>query len=150
MSVETLGTRQGVAPVSLQDPYADEVTQPFWTAALEGKLLGYKCDACGKFRMPPSPFCSACLSRDASWAPLPGTGSIFSFIVIRHPLRPNMQNAVPYVTAVIELDGTQGAGARMTANVIDADPDKVQVGDKVKVVFDKVSDTFAVPRFQCA
>ena len=54
---------------------------------------------------------------------------------------------VPYVSAVIELDGTQGAGARMIANVIDVDPDAVKVGDKVKVVFDKVSETFAVPRF---
>ena len=29
------GTR-GVFPVALDDPYADESTQPFWQAALEG------------------------------------------------------------------------------------------------------------------
>jgi uncharacterized OB-fold protein len=48
---------------------------------------------------------------------------------------------------VVQLDGTQGGGARMIANIVDCDPESVAVGDKVQVVFDKVSDTFAVPRF---
>ena len=34
------------------------------------------------------------------------------------------------------------------ANIIDCDPDKLQIGDKVEVVFEKVSDTLAVPRFR--
>jgi len=53
-----------------------------------------------------------------------------------------------YVSAVIELDGTQGAGARMLANVTDCDPEKVRIGDAVEVWFDRLSDTFAVPRFK--
>jgi uncharacterized OB-fold protein len=28
------------------------------------------------------------------------------------------------------------------------DPDKLRIGDKVEVVFEKVSDTLAVPRFR--
>jgi uncharacterized OB-fold protein len=51
------------------------------------------------------------------------------------------------VSAVVELDGTQGAGARMLVNVVDCDPDQVRIGDKVSVIFDKVSETLAVPRF---
>jgi hypothetical protein len=81
-------------------------------------------------------------------AELPGTGTVYTFTVVRHPLRPQLQEAVPYVSAIIELDGTQGAGARIQANVIDCDPDLVRIGDKVKVEFEQISETFAVPRFR--
>jgi uncharacterized OB-fold protein len=67
--------------------------------------------------------------------------------VVRHALAPELNEVVPYVSGVVELDGTQGAGARMIVNIVDCDPESVAVGDKVRVVFDKVSDTFAVPRF---
>ena len=51
------------------------------------------------------------------------------------------------MSGVVELDGTQGAGARMVANIIDCNPDTIAVGTPVRVVFDRVSDTLAVPRF---
>lgn len=140
--------KQGTFPVPLKDPYADHQTEPFWAAALEGKLIAQKCSNCGTVRLPPGPFCFECQKQEAEWAELPGTGTIYTFTVIRHPLSPALQAVVPYIAAVIELDGTQGAGARMTVNVIDCDVEQVAIGDKVEVVFDKVSDTFAVPRFR--
>jgi uncharacterized OB-fold protein len=139
--------RVGVYPATLKDPYADETTQPFWDAALEGRLLGSRCTTCGTFVMPPQPFCFNDQNTTFEWVELPGTGTIYSFTVVRHPLAPHLAEVVPYVSAVIEIDGTQGAGARMLANVIDCDPETVQIGDKVRVVFETVSDTMAVPRF---
>jgi len=139
--------RRGVYPTPLTDPYADEHTQPFWDAALEGRLVSARCTNCGTFRLPPAPFCFVCQHREVAWVELPGTGTIYSFIVVRHPLRPELAEAVPYVSAVIDLDGTQGAGSRMLANVSDVDPETVAIGDRVRVVFDRVSDTLAQPRF---
>ena len=139
--------RQGVWPSAIDDPYADATTQPFWDAALEGRLLGYRCSNCATFVMPPAPRCFTCQHRDFAWVELAGTGSVYSFTVVRHPLAGYLQQAVPYVSAVVELDGTQGAGARMLVNIIDCDPETVRIGDNVRVVFDKVSDTLAVPRF---
>lgn len=80
----------------------------------------------------------------------PGTGTIYSFTVVRHPLAPHLAEVVPYVSGVINLDGTQGAGARMIANILDCDPETVRVGDAVQVVFEKVTDTYAMPRFRPA
>jgi hypothetical protein len=139
--------RQGVYPASFQDPYADESTQPFWTAALEGRLLSSRCTTCGTFVMPPQPFCFNCQGSTFEWVELPGTGTIYTFTVVRHPLAPHLSEVVPYVSGVIELDGTQGAGARMIANIVDCDPETVRIGDRVRVLFDKVSDTLALPRF---
>src|SRR4051794_24002540 len=139
--------RQGVYPSPIDDPYADEMTQPFWDAAAKGQLVGYQCTNCGTFVLPPQPFCYNCQHRTFEWVELPGTGTIYSFTVIRHALAPYLAAAVPYVGAVVEVDGTQGAGARMLVNIIDVDVDQVRIGDKVHVVFDKISDTLTVPRF---
>jgi hypothetical protein len=137
----------GIYPVMLKDPYANEETQPFWDAALQGKLVCAQCTNCGTHRMPPNPFCFVCQSRGVKWDTLPGTGTVYTFTIVRHPLAPHLKDVVPYIAAVVNLDGTQGAGARMLANLINVDVDKVKVGDKVKVVFDKQSDTYAAPRF---
>jgi uncharacterized OB-fold protein len=144
---DTTGTARGVYPVALRDPYADAATQPFWEAALEGRLLGSRCTKCGTFVMPPQPRCFNCQNDSFDWVELPGTGTIYSFTVVRHPLSPQLQEVVPYVSGIIELDGTQGAGARMIANIVDCDPESVRVGDKVRVTFDKLSGTLALPRF---
>jgi len=140
--------RRGVFPAPIKDPHADELTQPFWEAALEGRLIASRCTGCGTFVHPPQPFCFQCQRSAFEWSELPGTGSIYSYTVVRHPLHPRLEAVVPYVSAVIELDGTQGAGARILANVTDCDPDRVRIGDRVRVWFERVSDTLAVPRFR--
>jgi uncharacterized protein len=139
--------RRGVFPVAMDDPHADERTQPFWDAALEGRLVSSRCTTCGTFVLPPQPFCFNCQGTTFEWVELPGTGTIYSFTVVRHPLAPHLAEVVPYVAGVIEIDGTQGAGARMIANIIDCDPEAVRIGDPVRVAFERVSDTFAVARF---
>ena len=139
---------QGIWPSPIDDPYADQYTQPFWDAALNNQLLGYQCADCTTFIMPPQPFCFNCQSRNLTWVALPGTGTIYSYTVVRHPLGPHLQPVVPYISAVINLDGTQGAGARMLANIINCNPDTIHIGDNVQVTFDKISDTLAIPRFE--
>ena len=144
------GLKRGVVPPSLNDPYADDITQPFWDAAMQGKLICTRCTKCGTKIMPPQPRCFVCQSKDFEWIDLPGTGTVYTYTVVRHPLRPGLDEVVPYVTAVIELDGTQGAGARMQLNLVNCDPEKVRIGDKVRIIFDKVSETYAVPRAEPA
>jgi uncharacterized OB-fold protein len=140
--------RRGVFPASLDDPYADETTQPFWDAALAGRLVVSRCTSCGTFVLPPQPYCFHCRGQTFAWTELPGTGTVYTYTVARHPLHPGLNDVVPYVSGVIELDGTQGAGARMLANITDCDPDAVRVGMRVRIWFDPVSATLAVPRFR--
>ena len=142
--------RQGVYPVPIKDPFADEHTQPFWDNALKGKLSAARCENCGTFMIPKQPRCFNCQHDKSAWVDLPGTGTLYSYTVVRHPLRPQLQDAVPYVAGIVELDGTQGAGARLQANIVNCDPETIRIGDKVKVLFEKVSETLAVPRFEPA
>jgi uncharacterized OB-fold protein len=136
----------GVYPVSLTDPYADATTQPVWDAALDGRLVAQRCTHCGTFQIPPQPRCFSCRHDQFAYEELPGTGHVFSFTVARHPLGPALTEVVPYVIAVVELDGTQGAGARVIVNLMTGDPDGVAIGDRVQIVFDQVSSTYAAPR----
>ncbi|MGX7680196.1 Zn-ribbon domain-containing OB-fold protein [Jatrophihabitans sp. DSM 45814] len=136
----------GVYPSPMSDPYADELTQPFWDAALRGQLVAPKCTNCGTFILPPQPRCFVCQNDRFDYVDLPGTGVVYSFTIVRHPLAPHLREVVPYVSAVIQVDGTQGAGARLLLNVINVEPETVKVGDKVRIIFDKISDTLAIPR----
>jgi uncharacterized protein len=141
---------RGTYPAMMHDPYADAITQPFWDAALEGHLVAPRCTRCGTFVLPPQPFCFGCQGQEFAWIDLPGTGTIYTFTVVRHPLSPLLADVVPYVSGVIELDGTQGAGARMLLNVTGCDPETVRIGDEVEIWFERVSDTYAMPRARLA
>lgn len=137
---------QGTYPSIMADPFADATTQPFWDAALQGRLMASRCTNCGTFVLPPQPFCFVCQRQGFEWIELPGTGTIYTFTIVRHPLSPALADVVPYVSGVIELDGTQGAGARMMLNITGCDPESVKIGDKVEIWFDKISETYAMPR----
>jgi uncharacterized protein len=139
---------KGVFPAILKDTFADDTTQPFWDAAKQDRLVAPKCTSCGTFRLPPAPFCWVCQQREVEWVELPGTGTIYTFVVVRHPLHPDMADACPYVSGAVDLDGTQGEGARMLVNIIDCDPETVKIGDRVEIVFEHVNGEMSVPRFR--
>ena len=130
-------------PPMITDPMADERTQPYWTAAKEERLLAPKCASCGTFRMPPVRFCANCLSEELVYEPIPGTGTVFTFIVVRHPLSPKAADYVPFMPAAIDADGAPGM--RFISNVVECEPEDVKIGMKVKVVWNHVSDTLTIP-----
>jgi uncharacterized protein len=126
--------------------YPDAWTRHFWDAAREHRLVVARCKVCGADRMPPTPFCWQCRSQDTEWVELPGTGTVYTFTIARHALTPATENALPYVIAVIALDGTEGA--RLISNVVGITPDDVAIGMPVEVVYDDVSPDVTIPRFQ--
>lgn len=140
--------QRGVFPAVVQDTYADDTTQPFWDAAAQGRLTAIRCTSCGTFRLPPAPVCFECQAADTEWVDLPGTATVYTFTIVRHPLHPDLAEVCPYVVGVVELDGTQGAGARMIVNIIDCDPDQLQVGDRVRVAFEQTAGELRTPRFR--
>lgn len=139
---------KGVFPNILLETHASPLTQPFWDAAKEDRLVAPRCTNCSTFRLPPSAFCFSCQHQDVEWVDLPGTGVIVSYTVVRHPLHPDLAPACPYVSGVVDLDGTQGAGARMLVNIIDCDPEAVRIGDPVEIVWDHVNEEMTTPRFR--
>jgi len=126
----------------------DVWTKAFWDSARESRLIACKCADCGAFRMPPTAFCWNCRSREIEWVTLPGTGTVYTFTIVRHPMTPAARHAIPYVVAVISLDGA--AGTRLISNVVGAALEDVHIDMKVEVIFDRVSPELTVPRFRPA
>jgi len=148
MSNEFGELTRGVFPNILTKAWADDTTRPFWEAAREDRLVAPRCTACGTFRLPPAPLCFQCRNEQVEWVELPGTGTVYSFTIVRHPLHPDLGDACPYASGVVELDGTQGAGARMLVNIIECDVDRLAIGDRVEIVWEHLDDEMSTPRFR--
>ena len=132
-------------PAFMANLSPDEWSAPFWVAANEHRLVAPRCTTCATFRMPPTPFCWNCRHQEVEWVELPGRGTIFTFIVTRQALIPELVDAIPYTVAVVELEGA--SGCRLVSNILQADPDELEIGMPVKVAWDDVTETVTVPRF---
>jgi uncharacterized OB-fold protein len=130
-------------PPQLTDAAADEWTQGFWDAAATEQLVATKCSSCATFRLPPGRFCRNCGSQEFTFEPLPGTGTVFSYTVVRQAMKGVPAEHVPYMPAVIDPDGA--AGIRFVSAIVDCEPDDVVPGMKVKVVWQKVDDKLTIP-----
>src|SRR5581483_10256016 len=125
-------------------PSPSPETQPFWDGCAKGQLLLQRCTQCGAYRHPPSPICAACLSTEDEWLPASGRGTVYTFSIVRQALARAWQPFVPYVVAVIELK----EGPRVVSNVVGIEPEAVQIGMGVEVVFEPISDAITLPLFR--
>ena len=120
-------------------------TKPFWDAAARHSLVVAQCSVCGACRMPPTPFCPACQSQQIDWRTLSGLGEVYSYTVVERAILPGMTDYLPYVSAVITLEG--GGGVRLISNVVDVELADLAIGMKVMVAWDDLAEGVAVPRF---
>lgn len=125
-------------------PSLDEANKPFWSAALEHKLVLQHCADCGKPRYPINHVCPHCLSDRFEWRPVTGRGRVHSSIVFHQVYHQAFAGDVPYNVSLIQLD----EGPRMISNVVGVAPAEVKVGDAVRVVFDPVTPEICIPRFR--
>jgi uncharacterized OB-fold protein len=123
----------------------DPITEPFWQAAKEGRLVAPRCGACGHFRLPPTPYCPECQSRDVEWVELSGRAEVYSFAVVHgFPGLPD----ITLVPVVVDLP--DAPGARLVSNVIDIDPGDVTIGMQLRVDFHPIADGWQLPVFRKA
>ena len=101
-------------------------------------MLGRKCGVCQKVYFPARDMCPKC--RRASLGKmeriqLTGRGRVISYSTVHDGL-PDFQMQLPYTIAIIELE----EGARITGQIVDCDPDSVQIGSSVESVFRKLGE----------
>ena len=98
-------------------------SKPFWDAALEGKFLIKRCNACGEPHWYPRTMCPFCHSSDTSWQESKGEGVIYTFSVMRR------NTPVPYAIGYVTLD----EGISLLTNFVDCDFDHLKIGQRVKL-----------------
>jgi uncharacterized protein len=136
-------TLAATIPGELVHIAVDKTTEPFWQAAKQRRLTAPQCADCGAFRMPPTPFCPNCQSREVNWVELRGTAIVYSFAVVHgFPGLPDL-TLVPAV-----LDMPDAPGARLVSNIVDVAPADVNIGMAVRVDFSPIADGWLLPVFR--
>jgi uncharacterized OB-fold protein len=113
-------------------------TEPYWRATHDHRLL-YRVDpATGEVV---STTRRAGDAQGGEWREAAGTGTVYSFTVIRQHGQPYFRSRVPYVVGFIDLD----EGARLLAEIA-ADPATVRIGARVRVAWEDHEEV-SVPVF---
>ena len=108
----------------------------FWTGGAAGKLMIAFCADCHHAIHPPQLICPKCWSEAVEEKPVPGSGIVYSYTVNHQPWAPGMQ--VPFALAVVDVDGAPGV--RVTAEVVNADPESVAIGQAMRATFFNIDD----------
>jgi len=124
-------------------PTRSPEAKPFWDGCREHRLMLPQCTACKRFHFYPRAFCPYCDSRDIAWVQSAGTGSIYSFAVVRQKIEPAFAHLLPYAIAIVDVN----EGVRMLSR-IDGSPDGVACGKAVCVTFEELSPTLTLPLFR--
>ncbi len=109
----------------------DAGSADFFDAAARGELLVQKCSSCDTVLTPEARTCLSCGSVDLEPTVVSGLGSLISWVVVRQAPIPVLKDAVPYVSAVVELD----EGPWLMVRLIDVDAAALSVDARVSVDF---------------
>src|SRR5437764_12971278 len=109
----------GSAPRPVPQPTA--LSQPFWNACREHRLIAQRCESCGAYVFIPRAFCPFCKGTALVWADSRGEGTIVTYTVVWRAQTPAFD--VPYTVAVVRL----AEGYEMMTNIVNADPDDVSI-----------------------
>jgi uncharacterized OB-fold protein len=126
-------------------PAVTELTQPFWDAAKAGRLAIQRCQDCGHFNHPPRPLCDACLSDKLAFEDVSGSGTVWSYTVMHQKSVAGFEDAVPYLTVLVELD--EQPMLLLPTNLPGVEAGGVTIGQRVHVIFTPLDGDIVLPQF---
>ena len=126
----------------------------YWEAAARGSLVVQTCAGCGLVRNFPRLLCPDCASFDFEWVPAKGTGTLYSWSVLRRSFHPGFVD-LPLIIAIVELD--DHPTVHLVTNLVDLadgvldDPEECQrvleLDAPVEVTFERLA-TITLPQFR--
>lgn len=124
-------------------PTIDVWSKPFWEACKQKRLIAQRCSASGTTWLPPSPLSPVTHDGNWHWVELSGLGRIASFVVMHQRYFAGFADELPYPVIQVDLD----EGANLISNIVDLGDRKLEIGMRVKVVFEPVTDDITLPKF---
>ncbi|OSC39945.1 3-ketoacyl-CoA thiolase [Mycobacterium decipiens] len=117
----------------------------YWHSGADGTLRLQECTDCRALIHPPAPVCRYCRSRRVGVRAVSGRATLAGFTVNHRFSLPGLP--APYVVAQVAI--TEDPRVRLTTNIVSCDPDQLQLGQQVEVVFEQVEDVW-LPLFRPA
>jgi len=114
-------------------PAIDDLNRAWFTS---GTITLQECSDCGELQHPPEEVCSHCQGTQLGWRTCAGEGRIESFAIVHQAVHPGLKDALPYAVAVVSIDAAPGVHA--IGNVVSRAPDEVEIGQRVRAVFEEV------------
>ncbi|MBG6238414.1 putative OB-fold protein [Mycetocola sp. CAN_C7] len=118
--------------------------QLFYDHARKHELVFHRCAECSSPIFYLRTICPGCGSESLSIEQSSGRGIVYSFTTQYRAAHPFFAADLPSTLVLVDME----EGFRMFADLIECDPDDVQVGLSVETVFDDVSDELTLPRFR--
>lgn len=125
-------------------PRRDGLHAKFYSYCRRHELRFQRCSQCRTWRHQPREVCHVCASSEYTWERSAGIGRLYSWTVTYRAPHPGFADAVPYISAIVELD----EGVRMVADLTGVGPEGLAAGLRVAVWFDDVDQHTTVPRFR--
>jgi len=123
---------RAIDPFPLESPDFTKLHE-FYAQLGQGRLTTTRCTACATRAWPPRGFCAECASDRFEWIDLPSEGVVHAFTVQEMGLPAGFDG--PRVFAIVKVDGL-----RIFGILREADPDKVAIGQKVRLAPLRVTD----------
>ena len=124
-------------------PHINYMSQPYWDASRERRLIAQRCDDCGKWFAPADAACPNCFSTNWTWQESTGKGTLYSFSAM-HRVLPGYPS--PTILAVVELD----EGFTMFTNMVECDEHDLTCDMPVEVTYEDIAEDVTLPMFRPA
>jgi acetyl-CoA acetyltransferase/uncharacterized OB-fold protein len=115
----------------------------FWTSGADGTLRLQECRACESLIHPPAPVCRYCRSREMGVRAVSGNATLAGFTVNHRFSLPGLP--APYVVAQVAI--AEDPRVRLTTNIVECEPDQLELGQRMEVVFEQIEDVW-LPLFR--
>lgn len=112
----------------MSDPFElpdDPTTTAYWSAALAGRLILQRCNACGHMQHYPRPLCLDCGALDLDWRESEGVGTAYSVTAVAMKVT---DLDPPYVVALVDLD----EGPRVLCIALE---ESLKIGSRVRAAW---------------
>ena len=119
-----------------------------------------RCNDCLLKRYPPTTACPYCAAPGATWEPVGGLGTLYSYGEIHHAIQPAFRPFAPYLLLLVELDEQQNTpgehdGLRLQGNLVTPQGElasseligRVGIGTRLRIVYKDLGGGFALPQW---
>ncbi|WP_158591734.1 Zn-ribbon domain-containing OB-fold protein [Oceanobacillus halophilus] len=121
------------------------IGETYWKNLKKGKLTIQHCNDCQRMFFYPRVACPICGGTRIAFKEHNGLGEIYSYTIAHKSIVDGFKDEVPYVVALVRLDGVRG---NMMTNIVDCELNDIEIGASVEIEYRDVTEDITLPIFK--